>query len=210
MLEFFKSTHKEDFVAITRKEELVNTLAQLGKLLLQQENSGGIHTSPASRLLLFAILQAIQAKQVLELGFDAGYTTELLALGAEKVVAIDNYIEYPETKVRAEKVLEAYEGCALIRQDALVYLKTLEDSSLDLVFVDDKHEAVHIREEAVEINRVVRLGGFAVFHDVNISLEGGSLGAIVSNELRGWERIFLPCISPALGENFGIGLYRRI
>jgi predicted O-methyltransferase YrrM len=167
--------------------------------------SGGAHTAPEMRMILLMLAIGSRARDILELGSDAGTTTEILALSGARVVGVDNWTEYPEVKPQAQELLKKYPNCTLVKSGALEYLKGQEDESWDLVFVDDFHGLEHVMLETVEVRRILRPGGFAVLHDTKVH----KLWEAIEGYLGDWERINLPAISPEAGKDYGFGIARK-
>jgi len=172
----------------------------------QRYESGGKHTAPEARLILLALASAMRARLVVETGYDAGYTTEALALSGAKVLAVDNLHEYAEADAEARRRLAAYSNVRLSNGDALEFLRGLEDGTVDLIFVDDHHAEAHVRAEALEVRRVLRPGGVAVFHDTTAFC---GIWNAVSDGLIGWEKVRLPAPSPHNGVDYGITIARK-
>ena len=171
----------------------------------QDFESGGANTPSAARLLLAALARLLDAQDVLETGYDAGTTTEALASVGGRVFGIDNLREYAAADAIARERLAGYENVTLVNTDALTYLQDQDDASFDLIFIDDRHSAEHVRAEAIEVRRVLRPGGIAAFHDTIYC----SLWAVVEDVFGDWQRIELPCPSPRMGRDFGLGLVRK-
>ena len=178
----------------------------LMEALTQHEPSGGANTAASVRLILIALALEIGAKEIVELGYDAGVTVRALALTGAHVVGIDNVSEYRDTKGAAEDHVASFHNAELREIDADTYLKS--SKPIDLIFVDDNHEPEHVRQEAESIRRVLRPGGIAVFHDTL----GRGLGEVVRKVLPDWMFLELPGTSsykPSAGESFGIGIFRK-
>jgi len=173
--------------------------------------SGGSHTAPELRLLLYCLASSIQAKDILELGYDTGVTIEVLAcVKGANVIGVDNASDYAGIEGVAEKALKAYKNCRLVVSEAIQYLRATKDNSFDFIFVDDDHEIVHVRDETYEIMRVLRPGGLAVFHDVYFI--PGLLDSIV-NAIRevdaSWQRIDLQSPSALDGRELGLLIVKK-
>ncbi len=169
--------------------------------------SGGMHTAPEARLLLFALATLIYAQDILETGYDAGYTTEILAMTGANVTAIDNGSEYPEVKAEAEERLSRYHNCRLLHIDAIQYLRDVPDSSFDLIFIDDDHWPPHVKDEIVEVRRILRPSGIVVFHDTE---KDETLKRVVNEGLQGWEIMNLPAWSTSgVVTNYGLTVGRK-
>lgn len=171
----------------------------------QEVISGGIHTPPELRTILFALGVGLRATDILETGYDAGHTTLALARTGANVVAIDNLSEYGEVDRKARLLLEGYPNVTLINGDALKYLGDAADESFDLIFIDDYHRAEHVMAEAYQVRRVLRPGGCAVFHDTIIH----GLWAVMQRVFADWPMVQLPCFSPQAGRDYGAGLVRK-
>src|SRR3990167_1950696 len=127
--------------------------------------AGGVNNPPETRLLMGCLVKLINAQNVLELGYDFGYTTEALACTGANVVGVDDWSEYKDGKPTTVERLSRYPNVTLLECDALDYLKGQIDGAFDFIFVDDGHDLEHVQSEMVELKRVVRLGGIVVFHD---------------------------------------------
>src|SRR3990167_7818460 len=101
--------------------------------------AGGVNNPPETRLLMCCLIKFIDAKNVLELGYDFGYTTEALALSGANVIGIDNLSEYRDVKPAAIERLSKCENVTLLEREALDYLKEQEDGAFGFIFVDDNH-----------------------------------------------------------------------
>ena len=168
--------------------------------------TGGIHTPPECRLLMYALAKAARANMIVETGYDAGYTTMALAETGAEVWAVDNLSEYAIADVFARPLLAPYPKVTLHLSDALVFIKGLEDESVDLIFVDDNHDYDHVEKEAIEVKRILRPGGIALFHDV---LEYEKIGKVIFEVFSEWQVMMLPCVSPVFQRDFGLGLVRK-
>lgn len=178
----------------------------------QEIEAGGANTPPEARLFLYSIAKLLRANDILETGFDAGYTTLALAQTGARVVGIDNKSEYPQVKADAEKLLATYDNVELIYGDALSYLVTSPDEAFDFIFIDDYHAISHVALEAEQVKRVLRKGGICAFHDTIIA----SIGVLIRQKFNGWYIMpYFSCYSPyaeRLGKdnpNYGIGLVQR-
>ena len=171
----------------------------------QTYESGGIHTPPEFRLWLTTLALGMHAREIVETGYDAGYTTLALALSGAHVVGIDNLSEYADADLVARRNLAGCRNVQLIQCDALGYLRGRVDESVDLIFIDDNHNPFHVHQEALEIRRVLRPGGYAVFHDT-LSRE---LWHVIESVFPDWQRVQLPCFSPAAMQDYGAGLVRK-
>lgn len=193
----------------------LNPLQSLLTQFTQTIHSGGSYTPPGNRLLLAALAVSLGAKDILETGYDAGVTTLALAMTGARVVAIDNGYEYASVKTHAREILQPYPNVELVTEDALVYLVGCLDASFDLIFIDDCHWPEYTRCEILTIQRVLRPGGFAVFHD---TLSAGLWTVLETHFPATWPRLNLPSLQDwpgyagnpgAVGADFGLGLVRK-
>lgn len=192
-----------------------NPLQSLLTQLTQTLRSGGVYTPPGNRLLLAALAVSMGAKDILETGYDAGVTTLALAMTGARVVAIDNGYEYTAVKVHAVELLAGYPNVELITEDALVYLASAPADSFDLIFIDDCHWPDYTILEISKIQRVLRPGGIAAFHD---TISAGLWEVLYTYFPESWAGINLPSVQGwkdyagnegALGLDFGLGLVRK-
>lgn len=182
----------------------LNLIALLSKFD-QPEWSGGSHTAPELRLLLFALAYSLRATRIIETGYDAGMTTVVLAETGAEVVGIDNGEEYPNVKGAATERVKEYPNIELIEGDALEYLRSQADNSIDFIFIDDAHHYNWVLTEALEVKRILRPGGLAAFHDTTEC----NIWEIIDNVFADWQRIELPAISPGLSRDMGVGVVRK-
>ena len=175
--------------------------------LTQREVSGGIHTPPELRLLLCCLARLMRAENVLETGYDAGFTTLALGMSGAKVTAVDNLSQYGFVDPLAYIINAGNNNVELRTAEALEFLKSLEDESVDMAFIDDWHFHEHVGKEAQELIRVLRPGGVAVFHDVRA--EELELWDTIIKVVPDWQRINLPASSPVAHRDFGFALLRK-
>lgn len=180
---------------------LLSLLSQLD----QPEWSGGSHTAPELRLLLFCLAHSLRATRIIETGYDTGMTTIVLAETGAEVIGVDNGEQYPNVKQVALERVGQYPNCKLIQGEALAYLKEQDNDSIDLIFIDDNHEFEQVVAEAQEVRRILRPGGIAVFHDTTEC----KIWAIVEETFPDWQRIEIPAISPGLSRDCGVGIVRK-
>jgi SAM-dependent methyltransferase len=157
----------------------------------QHLSSGGDHTPPEMRVLLYALALSYRAEDILETGAN--------------VVAIDNLSEYGHVDKHARELLAKYDNCQLLKTDALAYLRGCPDESFDLIFIDDSRTYDHVEQETTETRRVIRPGGLIIFHDTIFC----DLWRVVDTIFPDWGRMQLPAISPARDVDFGLGLVTR-
>lgn len=171
----------------------------------QTHFTGGVHTPPETRLLLYSLAVSMRAKRVLELGYDAGYTLMAMAMSGAECVGVENYGDTGAAKGIAEEMLAEYDNVTLVNQEATAFLEAQPDESFDLIFVDDSHDYHHVAIEINNIRRILTPSGIAVFHDV---IECG-LWVLIERDFSDWQRIMLPAISPYENRDFGIGVVRK-
>ena len=187
----------------------MKTRDEILSVFTQTVISGGMNTAPEARLLLFALATFIHAQTILETGYDAGYTTEILEMTGAKVIAIDNGSEYPEVKKEAKERLSRYTNCKLLDTDALSFLRDVPDEMFDLIFIDDDHTPSHVKDEVVEVRRILKTGGLVVFHDTE---KDETLKRVVNEGLADWEILHLPAWCKDEGGvvvNFGLTVARK-
>ena len=183
----------------------MSDLTELLDRLTHRYVSGGLHVAPETRLMLYTLAVALRAEDILELGYDAGLTLEILAAtGARRVVGVDNLTEYNFVESDAQKRLEPYDNVELFHGEAIEYLTALSNESVDFVHVDDSHEREHVYFEALQIKRVLRPGGMAVFHN-----DGTPHLWLVMSAFDDWGWMRFPAVSPHSGKPFDLGVVRK-
>jgi SAM-dependent methyltransferase len=141
-------------------------------------------------------LRTIQAGKVVEIGCGDGITTDLLlnGLGVHELVAIDNEPKMVEQAKRNLGLIDRPQNFSVECADALAYLRTLEDTSVDVVAtVWTLHNFLkEYRAQVVrEIVRVLRPGGLFVNGDKYA--QGPSTHAVALNQqLRRFFDAYLP------------------
>jgi predicted O-methyltransferase YrrM len=186
-------------------EEVLSALMNGMEQHTADAHSGGLHTPPELRLLLLCLARMQGAKFIIETGYDAGYTTRALALSGARVVAVDNLTEYPNVDGAARAMLSGYPNIELLQVDAGELLRTQADGSVDLIFIDDDHRPDHVRVEAKEVRRILRPGGIAVFHDINIA----DLWGVVEEVFDDWDKMRFSASSPENNIDYGFGIVRK-
>ena len=92
------------------------------------------------------------------------------------LIAIDpwtDYSDYPEYKGQQETIYETFKHNVSEFRDKIVVkrgysnevLPTLEDNSLDIVYIDGNHEPEYVLEDAVLAFRKLKSGGYMIFDD---------------------------------------------
>jgi SAM-dependent methyltransferase len=180
----------------------MSTTVDIWQLCQQDIVSGGVNTPPEARLLLYSLAKLVRAKDIIETGYDAGYTTRVLAQTGATVLAIDDGSEYPEVKQVARDILRPYSNVVIVNADALSILRDLKPNIADLIFIDDLHNYEHVKLEAIECRRLIRPGGIVAFHDTNVV----DIHKVISTVFHDWEYVTdIPCYSPYTKMNYGIG-----
>ncbi len=184
---------------------MINLQDVLGSLV-QVDHSGGIHTHPSLRLILFAIAVSNGALDILELGYDAGWTTETLAMTGAKVIGIDNLSEYGGIDRTARERLAGYTNCKLLKGESLQFLNDQPNESFDFVFVDDNHNLSRVKAECERIRHVLRPGGIACFHDTNYH----NIWSVVEQIFADWQRINFKSPSASSPDmEMGLGIVKK-
>lgn len=186
-------------------------LPKVTETLVQKvPESGGLHTSPYLRLLLYALAKEIDAENILETGYCAGYTTKVLALSGAKVIGVDNQSEYEDADNFAQPLLDNFPNLSLVKENAFVFLQNSENEYYDLIFIDDYHEEMHLVMEIHEIKRVLRPNGLVVFHDTFVALQSSvTIRQVIERELPDWNKLHIKSLSPHTNSNFGFCIAQK-
>ena len=182
------------------------TLSDITQSLIQTDFSGGIHTSPHIRLLLYAIAGCMEATEVMETGYDAGKTTEVLCQTNANITAIDNHSEYADVKRVAQRILSPYPNCLIVDDDIVHFVQDHPDLQFDLVYIDDNHDEGHVYAELSLIKNMVRPGGIIVFHDV---IQHEHILRAIDHLLPEWNIIVLSARSPNDGIDYGVAIAQK-
>lgn len=114
-----------------------------------------------------------------EVGTDrGGYAKDICKRFPEvKLYTIDPWVAYTEgdeVKSQAEvdrlyriaqRTLEPYKNCQIIRKTSMEAVKDFKDNSLDFVFIDGNHEYEYVLEDIREWTKKVKIGGIVAGHD---------------------------------------------
>lgn len=186
-------------------EEVAKAQQIFDELLIgfQQPNGqAGSHTAPGMRLLIGALAFLMRSKNAIECGLDAGITAQALILGSSEfegqVVGIDTSTDPAQ--------LHSYPNYKYVREDALAYLRKVGPDCVDIIILDDDHSESHVRDEIIEIKRVLRPQGIAIFHDVYYHPH---IEKAIRELLTGWDMIMLPAWGPPLNVDMGCGIARK-
>jgi len=130
-------------------------------------------TEPWTAQLLAAYVRAAEPKVVIETGSFSGETTRVLAEAMSQVQGIGLLftVEMDESRfLHVQKMVQempfAGVGISVYHADALEFLRNAPTESADMIFLDDDHNALHVKLELLEVRRVLRHGGACFVHDV--------------------------------------------
>ena len=130
-------------------------------------------TEPWTANLLAAYIKAAEPKVVVETGSFSGETTRVLAEAMSQVQGIGMLFTVEMDDARYEHVNKMVQetpfagvGISVIHSDALAFLRSAPTESTDMIFLDDDHEALHVKLELLEARRILRYGGACFVHDV--------------------------------------------
>ena len=171
----------------------------------------GVHLDAASPIELQGsrfrslprLLQAIEAKSVVEVGVFQGKFTKALCewLPETKIYGIDpwlDYDEYVESSVdggqggldsnyqKAKDRLSSFgiERCQLIRATSMEAVSLFDDESLDCVFIDGNHSFRYVIDDIASWSKKVRVGGMVAGHDYWNSYEDNRGGMVVNDSTK--------------------------
>ena len=121
--------------------------------------------SDRHHLTLIGIGLSLDAKNILELGVRGGGTTEPLLHIAKRTGGRVISVDIEETAFVPSEDLKPY--WTFVKMDALEYLKTVsQETVFDIVYVDDWHSYDHVKNELVEIDRIVSPKSLVLLHDL--------------------------------------------
>ena len=120
-----------------------------------------------------------------EIGVCHGFTTEYMLKNVPtitKIYAVDNYpsfVDWDGTRVTAERQQETKERCfkrlspfidkvTFFYEDSAKFATTLEDNSLDFVFIDGDHSYEATLNDCILYWPKVKSGGMFAGHDINL------------------------------------------
>jgi predicted O-methyltransferase YrrM len=119
-----------------------------------------------------------------EIGVCNGFTTEYLVkniLNIKTLYAVDNYPTYidwngtrltderqQECKRRCAKKLSQYPNITLVYKSSTDFAKTLDNDSLDFIFIDGNHSYEGVTEDIKNYWPKVKEGGVFAGHDINL------------------------------------------
>lgn len=153
------------------KETTVDGFGALAAALAAQPPDSYQAMDRSHALLVAGLIAAHKPKAVLELGVGSGYLTRVLlaALGANgggRLSSVDNFFDWNGAEPAHIAALRASAGdWTLITRDETEFLRQAGPETYDLVISDGDHPRGYMN--AVDVLRVCRVGGLAVFHDTN-------------------------------------------
>jgi hypothetical protein len=113
-----------------------------------------------------------------EIGVLKGEFTEKFLQAGLKIYAIDPWMGFSgqgrdqklqETQngyfAEAQRRLNNYPNCKIVRKTSMDALDDIPDSSLDFVYIDGDHNFRHVAEDIFEWSKKVRMGGIVSGHD---------------------------------------------
>lgn len=125
--------------------------------------------------MICAMIRALAPRVVVETGSYIGMTTRRIFETLETLPHGSSFYTIEMDPERAAVMRTAFEGWRTLHPslaihpcegDALAFLNTLANESVDFIFLDDDHTAQHVAEEVIQAKRVLRPGGVCVVHDV--------------------------------------------
>ena len=196
-------------------ESIRQAVGALVDLFSEYAQAGGSYVTPGNRFMLLSLALMLDAKDILETGYNTGLTTLALGLSGANVTGVDNLFEQSAVEVFAQTRLANMPNVRLVQEDALLFLVESAPESYDLIFIDDCHWPSYTKHECVEIQRVLRPGGCAVFHDTFYA----ELWPVIEGVFPAtWQRINLPSVQEwprysgvetMRGRDLGFGLVRK-
>lgn len=125
----------------------------------------GTGDSDAHLMTLLGIAMQVKPKYTVELGVREGVSTFPLLLGTVlsggKMVSCDIQPQYYEP----QKELESH--WTFVQSDVIEFLRSWEETGtiMDLVFIDDWHEHIHVRTELQLISNYIDRNSVILLHD---------------------------------------------
>jgi hypothetical protein len=102
--------------------------------------------------------------RVAEVGCYKGVSTEVLALFADHVFAVDHWPDPPVLE-HFQKRMQPYRHVQALHLPSRAAAAVVPDGSLDLVYIDADHQYASVREDIAAWLPKVRPGGFVAGHD---------------------------------------------
>lgn len=132
---------------------------------LESITLGGKGDSDQHVLTLYSIAIGSKAKNILELGVRNGDSTRPLLAAAKKNGGKLTSVDINDTTFIPEKT--HLENWTFVKEDALVFLRSLNPTEpYDLIFIDDWHAYEHVKQELIEIDRLVSPKTVILVHDL--------------------------------------------
>lgn len=203
-IDYLRGRFNELMVVVIQKElrDAQKFFDELIMGLQQSSGAAGSHTAPGMRLFIASLAFMIKATKSIECGLDAGITAEALILGSTEshgeVIGVETNSDPAQ--------LYAYPHYSHVHEEALGYLRKVGPDCIDLIVIDDDHSEGHVREEIVEVKRVLRPQGIGIFHDVFFHPH---IERAIRELMVGWDMIMLPAWSPPINADMGCGLVRK-
>jgi predicted O-methyltransferase YrrM len=116
-------------------------------------------------LTLYSIALGSKAKNILELGVRNGDSTRPLLAAAYKNGGKLTSVDINETSFVPDECYR--ENWCFVKGDALEFLQTQNpEQPYDLIFIDDWHAYQHVKQELIEIDRLVSPRTVILVHDL--------------------------------------------
>lgn len=104
--------------------------------------------------------------RMVEIGSFAGVSTEVFAIHAEHVTAVDPFLD-PSVLPRFVRRMAPYANVTVLRELSLVAAPRFASASLDLVYIDADHSYSGVKSDIAAWAPKVKPGGWIAGHDYN-------------------------------------------
>jgi len=164
-------------------EENITKVNRLESLLENRRMTLGPFESPENNLyglLDFVKYYNLSDKIMVELGSFLGISTELFAIFSKHVTAVDLWGsdesyeggecsrgDWHRVEQAARERLSKYDNAVLIKDSGDNIAKTIEDGSLDLVYIDANHSYDGVISDIITWWEKIKIGGIISGHDYN-------------------------------------------
>tara|TARA_Y100000310_G_C20548744_1_gene746944 strand:+ start:511 stop:1140 length:630 start_codon:yes stop_codon:yes gene_type:complete len=139
------------------------------------ELPGGIegHTGkyPNYQNLLFDVVRALNPKNILEIGFNAGHSACCFLNAAPKAEMVTFDICHHGTEKPAIEVLKKYFNIKLIEGDSRETVPTFfkeNDVKFDFAFIDGGHQSDLPYEDMKNVKHIINIGGLLIIDDMGV------------------------------------------
>lgn len=117
-------------------------------------------------------------KTIIEVGSNVGVSTEVFLLFCEKVIAVDPWQDETLYQVFCDRT-KGYSNLETVRDESPDAANRFADESVDMVYIDAKHDYASVKTDIFAFAPKVKPGGIIAGHDhFDAGIDGGVTQAV--------------------------------